>query len=199
MKKVGIIGGTFDPVHIGHLIAADQVLFYQNLDEIWFMPANQPPHKSNQNISSFQHRFEMLNRVLPLDPRYKICPIEIERNGPSYTYDTMKELIKRYPTYNFYFIIGGDMIKDLPKWYKIEELINLVQFIGLERIGYNENIQTDHEKQIISRVTMIPMPQLEISSSLIRDWIKTGRKIRYIVTEAVEQYIKENKLYDERD
>jgi len=195
MKKIGIIGGTFDPVHIGHLIAADQVLFYQKLDEIWFMPANNPPHKLNLNISSYEHRVEMLNQVLILDSRYKICTIEMERTGPSYTIDTMKELKVRYPQDSFYFIIGGDMIRDLAKWYKIEELIKLVQFIGLERIGYTDNTLTEQEKQIINKVIMVPMPQLEVSSSLIRDWIKMGRDIRYVVLEGVEHYIKEKKLY----
>ena len=195
MKKIGIIGGTFDPVHIGHLIAADQVLFYQKLDEIWFMPANNPPHKLNLNISSYEHRVEMLNQVLILDSRYKICTIEMERTGPSYTIDTMKELKVRYPQDSFYFIIGGDMIKDLAKWYKIEELIKLVQFIGLERIGYTDNTLTEQEKQIINKVIMVPMPQLEVSSSLIRDWLKMGRDIRYVVLEGVEHYIKEKKLY----
>ena len=199
MKKIGIIGGTFDPIHIGHLIVADQVLFYQKLDEIWFMPANNPPHKLNLNISSFKHRVEMLNKVLSLDSRYKICTIEMERTGPSYTIDTMKELKKRYPQYSFYFIIGGDMIRDLPRWYEIEELINLVQFIGLERIGYTDNTLTEQEKQIINRVIMVPMPQLEVSSSLIRDWVKMGRDIRYVVSEDVEHYIKENELYEDWD
>ncbi|MGD9676753.1 MAG: nicotinate-nucleotide adenylyltransferase [Vulcanibacillus sp.] len=195
MKKIGIIGGTYDPIHIGHLIAADQVLFYQKLDEIWFMPANNPPHKLNLNITSYEHRVEMLNHVLILDSRYKICTIEMERIGPSYTIDTIKELKVRYPQDSFYFIIGGDMIRDLAKWYKIEELIKLVQFIGLERIGYTDKTLTEQEKQIINRVIMVPMPQLEVSSSLIRDWVKMGRDIRYVVLEGVEHYIKENKLY----
>ncbi len=199
MKKIGIIGGTFDPVHMGHLVAADQVLFYHNLDEVWFMPAYRPPHKLNMNISSFKQRVEMLEKVLKLDSRYKICTIEMERNGPSFTLDSMKELITRYPQHSFYFVIGGDMIKSLSKWYGIEELVELVQFIGLKRIGYIEDSRTEQEKKILSKVTMLPMPQLEISSSLIREWVKIGREIRYVVPESVEKYIKENNLYDDGD
>ncbi len=197
MKKIGIIGGTFDPVHMGHLVAADQVLFNKKLDEIWFMPANKPPHKLNMNISSFEHRVKMLELVLELDSRYKLCTIELERNGPSYTLDTMKELIKRYPQNTFYFIIGGDMIEGLDKWRGIEELTELVQFIGLKRIGYIAGNHIEYENEILNKIIMIPMPQLEISSSLIRDWVKIGRRLRYIVPESVEKYIKENSLYED--
>ena len=196
MRKIGIIGGTFDPVHMGHLIAADQVLFYSKLDEIWFMPAYKPPHKLNMNISSFEHRVKMLESILILDERYKVCTIEKERSGPSYTFDTMKELVERYPQYSFNFIIGGDMIGNLDKWHHIKELMELVQFIGLDRIKYIEDNQTDLEKEILKKVIMIPMPQLEISSSLIREWVRMGRKLHYIVPGSVEKYIKENNLYE---
>lgn len=197
MKKIGIIGGTFDPVHMGHLVAADQVLFYNELDEIWFMPAFKPPHKLNMNISSYKDRVKMLELVLELDSRYKLCTIEMERNGPSYTLDTMRELIKRHPQNTFYFIIGGDMIEGLGKWRGIEELTELVQFIGLKRIGYIAGNQIEYENEIMKKIAMIPMPQLEISSSLIREWVSMGRKLRYIVPESVEKYIKENNLYEE--
>lgn len=197
MRKIGILGGTFDPVHIGHLVVADQVLFYEKLDEIWFMPAYKPPHKKMKKITSIEHRVNMINSILPLDSRYRLCTIEMERDVPSYTLDTMKELNKRYPADAFYFIIGGDMIKNLANWYGIDDLMNIVNFIGLERIGYTHEINTDHEKKIYDQVSMVPMPKLEISSSLIRKWIKCNRAIRYVVPEVVDEYIKEHKLYAE--
>ncbi|OEF99009.1 nicotinate (nicotinamide) nucleotide adenylyltransferase [Vulcanibacillus modesticaldus] len=201
MKKIGILGGTFDPIHIGHLIAADQVLFHAKLDEIWFMPAFKPPHKLNTNITPIQHRLEMLKLILGIDPRYKICTIELERNGPSYTIDTMKELKSRYPDDSFFFIIGGDMIKYLPYWKGIDELLKIVKFIGLERPGYSLNQEMGEEDyltmQIGKNVEMVPMPQLDISSSMIRNRVRNHREIRFLVPKDVEQYIKEHGLYGE--
>ncbi|MFV9510978.1 nicotinate-nucleotide adenylyltransferase [Tepidibacillus sp. LV47] len=197
MKKVGILGGTFDPLHIGHFIMADQSLFYGGLDEIWFMPAHIPPHKLGRKITPVHHRIEMVKRAIENEPQFRLCTIELERDGPSYTLDTVKELNSRYPNISFSFIIGGDMIEYLPNWYRIEELLSLIQFIGLVRPGYSLDNLTSKEKQIIKHVKMIPMPQLEISSTLIRQWVKEGRPLRHVVPNPVEQYIKENHLYED--
>lgn len=197
MKKIGILGGTFDPIHIAHLIAADQALFYVGLDEIWFMPAPIPPHKLNKKITPVHHRVEMMKKVLETESRYKLCTIELERSGPSYTVDTMGEILEAYPNHSFYFIIGGDMIQYLPKWYKINELLQMVTFIGLERPGFPSKPRSLEEERVLNKVQLITMPQLEISSSKIRQWIKEGREIRYVVPQSVEQYIKEQGLYDD--
>lgn len=197
MKKIGILGGTFDPLHIGHLVMADQVLFYAKLDEIWFIPAPIPPHKSEEKITPIQHRVEMLKQVMNIDQRYKLCTIELERSGPSYTIETIKELKRRYPDHLFYFIIGGDMVQYLPKWVGIDELLSLVQFIGLERPGYQLAPQSPTMEKIYKQVQMLPMLQLDISSTQIRDWVKMGRTIRYVVPDVVEQYIKEHHLYED--
>jgi len=196
MKKIGILGGTFDPIHIAHLIAADQVMFYENMDEIWFMPAPSPPHKLNTKITSIQHRMKMVKKAIEIEPKYKLCSIEMERSGPTYTVDTIRELKKRYPEYFFSFIIGGDMIKDLPHWHDIGQLLQLVRFIGLERPGYHFQPKSELEKEIYQQVSILSMPQIAISSSQIRNWVKKGRTIRYVVPPSVEQYIKENQLYE---
>ena len=196
MKRIGILGGTFDPIHIGHLVAADQALFYGNLDEVWFMPTFIPPHKQDSEITEVKHRLEMAKRVVSLDERYKLCTVEIEREGTSYTIDTIKQIKNRYPKHDFNFIIGGDMIKYLPKWYQISELVQLIQFIGLERPGYTFDTEDTHHQDIFSKVKIIPMPQLEISSSQIRSWIKEGRNIRYVVPQVVEEYIREHRIYE---
>lgn len=196
MKKIGILGGTFDPIHIAHLLAADQAIFYADLDEIWFMPAPIPPHKRYSKVTPIVHRVEMVKRVTALNSKYKLCTIELEREGPSYTFDTMKEIKKRFPEDSFFFIIGGDMVHDLSDWYKIEELLQMVRFIGLERPGYLFEPGTETEKGIYEQVVKIPMPHLDISSSLIREWIKMGRTICYVVPSSVEEYIKENHLYE---
>ncbi len=191
-KRVGIIGGTFDPVHIGHLVAADQVLFYGQLDQVWFMPAFKPPHKLDKPISDYQHRVAMLELAAELDPRYQVCTIEGERKGPSYTYDTIVELKKLYPEIEFSFIIGADIFSTLTKWYRIKELVELVQFIGLDRINCEKIILEDI---IFERIKMIPMPQLEISSSLIREYVVDGRGLDYLVPKTVEEYMKEHQIY----
>jgi len=196
MKKIGILGGTFDPIHIGHLVAADQALSFASLDEIWFMPAPNPPHKMALEITTINHRLEMVKKAVEMDPKYKLCTIELDRFGLSYTLDTMKELKMKYPDYQFFFIIGGDMIKYLPKWYGIEELITIVNFIGLDRPGYEYQATSSKENDIIDQVKLIPMPQLDISSTQIRERVKAGRTIRYLVPNNVERYIRENKLYE---
>lgn len=199
MKKVGILGGTFDPIHIGHLIMADQAMFYADLDEIWFLPAPTPPHKLDNEITSIEQRIEMIKKVTSQDEKYKLCAIELNRTGPSYTIDTIKELKSIYPHFSFSFVIGGDMIEYLPHWHKVEELLTMVRFLGLERPGFSLTPKNELEEKLFKQVELIPMPQLEISSSQIREWIKMGRTIRYLVPFYVEQYIKENNLYADRN
>ncbi len=191
-KRVGIIGGTFDPVHIGHLVAADQVLFYNQLDQVWFMPAYKPPHKLEQPISAYHHRVAMLELAAELDSRYYVCTIESEREDPSYTYDTMIRLQQLYPDTEFSFVIGADIFSTLTKWYRINELVELVQFIGLDRIN-GAKLRSD--EPLLQRIKMVPMPQLEISSSLIREYVRDGRGLDYLVPKSVEKYIKEHQLY----
>lgn len=191
-KRIGIIGGTFDPVHIGHLVAADQVLFYKQLDQVWFMPAFKPPHKLKQPISDYKHRLAMVELAAEQNPNYQVCTIEAEREGPSYTYDTIIELQRLYPEVEFSLVIGADIFTTLTKWYRINELFELVQFIGLERINGEKTIVKD---RILERISMVPMPRIEISSSLIRNYIRDGRGLDYLVPESVKEYIKEHQLY----
>lgn len=187
MKNIGILGGTFDPPHLGHLIIADQVLNELKLDEIWFMPNHVPPHKEKVSNTSDEDRIMMLEYTIQGHFRFKIEPIEIERSGKSYTYDTMVLLKERYPDYNFYFIIGADMVEYLPKWYKINELLSLVQFVGVNRPGYSV-------KQSLP-VSLVDTPMIDISSTFIRNQIKSGKSVKYFVTDSVLQYIEEKGLY----
>ncbi|MBP3038940.1 nicotinate-nucleotide adenylyltransferase [Bacillaceae bacterium Marseille-Q3522] len=188
MNKIGIIGGTFDPPHIGHLIIANEVKFAFDLDEIWFMPNDNPPHKEKTANVSNEDRINMLKLSICRNPYFKIEPIEMLRAGKSYTYDTMKILMEKYPETKFYFIIGADMIEYLPKWYKINQLIKLVQFIGVKR--------PEHHRQSPYPLLYVDVPSIDISSSIIRERILAGRTIKYLVHEAVEKYIKENALYE---
>jgi nicotinate-nucleotide adenylyltransferase len=185
--KIGILGGTFDPPHFGHLIIANEVLFRLNLDEVWFMPNQQPPHKLKTSTTTNENRTEMLNRAIANQPHFKLEPIEFNRVGPSYSIDTIRILKARNPDYRFYFIIGADMIEYLPKWHKIDELIELVQFVGVKRPGYSEH--TDYP------IMYVETPLIEISSKMIRNRIQKKEPIHFFLPDEVREYIKENTLY----
>lgn len=191
-KKVGIYGGTFDPVHTVHLMVAEQARDGLGLDEIWFTPARIPPHKQKKHITADTHRAKMLALAIEENPRFVLNTIELEldRSQPSYTYHTMRLLKERYPELEFYFIIGGDMAEYLPKWYKIDELVTMVRFVALARPGYTMN------NEYMQHVIQVDMPQLDISSSMIREKIATGASIRYLVPDSVRLYIEENRLYE---
>ena len=144
MKKIAILGGTFNPPHLGHLIIASEVQAQLNFDEIWFMPNQEPPHKESTIGVNSAQRLEMVRRAIADNPLFKIQTIELERTGRSYTFDTMKLLTEKYD-HDFYFIIGADMIEYLPKWYKIEELVKLVTFVGVNRPDYDKQSSlSDH-------------------------------------------------------
>lgn len=190
MKKIGILGGTFDPPHVGHLIIAEQVRVVCELDEVWFMPNQIPPHKQSDNVISNEHRVEMVKRSIENNPYFHLSLVECKRKNVSYTYDTMKILTSNYPNVSFYFIIGGDMVEYLPKWYRIGDLLNIVTFIGVKRPGFKIN------NRYKNRVVEVEVAQVDISSSLIRQYVKEGKSIRYLVTEKVCEYIEEMGLYE---
>lgn len=188
MKRVGILGGTFDPPHIGHLIIANEVLDALNLDEIRFMPNHVPPHKQKTQQVSNLDRLSMLENAISGHPSFFVEDIEIEREGTSFTLDTVKLLKNREPEVEFYFIIGADMIAYLPNWHGVDELMTLISFIGVKRPGYEESTRYP--------ITMVEMPELHLSSSMIRKRIKAGQTIKYLLPDNVREYIKENGLYE---
>ncbi|WP_456273961.1 nicotinate-nucleotide adenylyltransferase [Bacillus sp. AK031] len=189
-KRVGLLGGTFNPPHLGHLIIANEVLSQLNLDEVRFMPAGIPPHKKLTGDTTSHQRKRMVEEAIKEHPQFILESVELDREGTSYTYETVQLLTEREPDSQFYFIIGGDMIEYLPKWHKINELSQLVQFTGVKRPGYKENTPYN--------VKMVKVPQIEISSTMIRDRISTGRTIKFLVPERVSDYIREEKLYEKR-
>jgi len=187
VKRVGILGGTFDPPHIGHFIVAHQVQHALQLDEIRFMPNHIPPHKNRNFDTNVKDRLEMLTRAIHGQPCFKIEMIELEREGPSYTYDTMVLLTNKEKDVEFYFIIGADMIEYLSKWYKIDELIKMVTFIGVNRPHYHA--ETSYP------VRLIEIPSIDVSSTMVRNMIKNKVPINYLVPDNVIQYIKKKGLY----
>ncbi|WNC16823.1 nicotinate-nucleotide adenylyltransferase [Brevibacillus brevis] len=190
IKHIGIMGGTFDPIHCGHLLAAEQAREQAKLDEVWFMPTHIPPHKTREGLTSAPHRLQMVELAVADHESFRATDIELRREGPSYTYDTMEQLVREHPDCRFSFIIGGDMVEILPSWHRYEELSRMIHFIGLARPG------TDVKRVPGDNVTFVEMPVWDISSTLIRARAAEGRSIRYLVPRAVERYIKENRFYE---
>ncbi|WP_100331642.1 nicotinate-nucleotide adenylyltransferase [Bacillus xiapuensis] len=188
MKKVGLLGGTFNPPHIGHLIIANEVLSALGLDEMRFLPSRNPPHKRMGAGIKDSDRINMLSAAIDGHPQFSLELTEMERSGKSYTYDTIKILKKREPETNFYFLIGGDMIEYLPKWYKVDELCEMVTLIGVRRPGYS--VDTPYP------VTLVDAPEIHLSSTLLRQKAAAGQTLRYLLPEKVIAYIKENQLYE---
>jgi nicotinate-nucleotide adenylyltransferase len=191
--KVGIFGGTFDPIHFGHLLLAEQAREAASLHEIWFIPAGEPPHKQGKPVTPAMERKKMVELAIEGHPQFKVNPIELMRSGPSYTVDTIMELKKQNPHVEFFLLVGADMVKNLPKWYKIKEIIQNVQVIGLGRPGFDHDALPEY---IEERLMWIPdAVETNISSSIIRERLMLNRSARYLVPDSVYKYIKEQGLY----
>lgn len=193
--KIGLMGGTFDPIHIGHLLAAETAREEAGLDEVWFMPANVPPHKPHAPKASAEQRWEMVNRAIAGNDAFKASEMELAMGGTSYTIDTVARLNELFPQHQFYYIIGADMVMYLPKWNRIDQLVSMIGFIGITRAGY----ELDVEKLppgIRGRVRLCLMPAVDISSTEIRERKHNRLTIRYRVPEPVRIYIEENRLYE---
>ena len=160
-----------------------------HLDEILFVPASRQPHKQNQKITLVQTRLKLLNLALDDDRRFEISDIELKRSGLSYTCDTLAELKSIYPESLLYLIIGGDNIKDIETWKNPESIFSIVKVVAASRPGFST------ESKYIDRIDIFDMPQIGISSSMIRQKISQGKSVRYLVSDKVEKYITENKLY----
>ncbi|TPR14035.1 nicotinate-nucleotide adenylyltransferase [Apilactobacillus timberlakei] len=187
-KKIGILGGTFNPIHNGHLFIAEQVRTKLNLDKVLFMPDYIPPHIDQKSAISSVDRVNMVNLAIKDNHNFGILMDEIDRKGKSYTYDTMNALLRNNPNSDYYFIIGGDMVHYLPKWYKIDELTKIIKFVGIQRGKYDNNSKYS--------IIKLNVHKLDISSTLIRNSIKDGQSVRYLIPDEVLQYIKEHHIYE---
>ncbi|QPC46956.1 nicotinate-nucleotide adenylyltransferase [Mangrovibacillus cuniculi] len=188
MKRIGLYGGTYDPPHIGHLLVAETVLEFLELDEIWFIPNASPPHKRKSLGVSNEDRVKMLSEATKDHPAFKVDEREMNRGGASYTVDTLRELKEEFPVNDFYFIIGADSVETLPTWKEIDVMLELVHFVAVNREGYQ--LETSYP------VTVVPFQPVSISSTDIRERIASGKSIRYRVPTQVEKYIRERKLYE---
>ncbi|MGG3506650.1 nicotinate-nucleotide adenylyltransferase [Paenibacillus lautus] len=191
--KVGIMGGTFDPIHIGHMLAAECARDAYDLEEVWFMPSHIPPHKEDAGVTGLM-RLEMTAEAVADHPSFRTLDWEVKRGGVSYTVDTVRELRDMYPEHDFSFIIGADMVAYLPKWNRIGELADMLTFIGLNRPG--TKLSVDDLPDFLQKVVVTAeMPLIEISSTMIRSRAASGSSIRYMVPDRVYDYIVRSGIY----
>ncbi|TZE82327.1 nicotinate-nucleotide adenylyltransferase [Calorimonas adulescens] len=200
--KVGIMGGTFDPIHYGHLVTAEAVRYKFNLAKVIFVPSGNPPHKEARVITEKKHRYLMTILATVTNPNFEVSAIELNKEGYTYTVDTMKEFKTIYgENFEFYFITGADAILEILKWKDIDTLLNLCNFVAATRPGFNtkdladklEYIKKTYDKDIFR----VEVPSLAISSTDIRQRVAHGEPIKYLLPEAVERYIQKNHLYQE--
>jgi len=200
-ERIGIIGGTFDPVHYAHLAIAEEVYHELHLDRIVFVPAGQPPHKSARHITPARQRLAMLKLALASNTHFTFSLVDMQRSGPSYTVDTLRCLRQEWgPDAEFYFVIGGDSLKDLPGWRDPEGILAQATIVALMRPGY---IDLTHAREQLEarlpglRQHLITLsgPAMEISSTDLRERIAQGRPIKYQTPENVERYIFRQGLY----
>ena len=189
MKRIGILGGTFNPIHIGHLAIAQTVCDRLDLDKVLFVPSYYPPHKGHKNVIATRHRTKMVRLAIDHNPQFGFEDFEIKRPGKSYSIDTLKYLHRIYPAKTkFFFIIGSDMVKDLGKWKRISELLKLVQFVVVSRKGYGK-LRTKYKARVVATL------DLSVSSSYLRQSLRKNITVRYLLPDNVLQYIKKHRLY----
>jgi nicotinate-nucleotide adenylyltransferase len=196
--RIGVIGGTFDPIHTGHLIVAEEVRARFDLSQVVFVPAGRPPHKLDREITDPEHRFEMVRLAIADNEGFAVSRVDLDRGGPCYTVDTVGLLQDTWGTdVRIYFLIGADSLADLPTWYQPQRLLRLCQVVAVTRPGYPVDLPA-LEQQLPGAAALIQTldtPTLNISSTEIRRRVRGGGSIRYLVPAVVEQYIGEHRLY----
>ena len=201
-RPIGVLGGTFDPVHFGHLVIAEEVYAALKLAQMVFVPAGQPPHKPDRVVTPPEHRLAMLELAIASNPHFTISRVDLDRPGPSYTVEMLRLLREQWGEQTaIYFVIGWDSLEDLLGWYEPAGILEQLDYlVAVQRPGYKDGegyIDGLEERLPGMRQRLIPLsaPQLEISATELRQRIAEGRPIKYQVPESVEQYIMEHGLY----
>jgi nicotinate-nucleotide adenylyltransferase len=191
-KKIGILGGTFDPIHLGHLVLAEQVKERLKLDQVVFIPCLRSPHKTRQKLSPAEVRFRMTQLAVEGNPSFSVSDIELKRKGLSYTVDTLKELKGLYPKSQIYFLTGSDVVDELDTWKDPQRLYRLAKVVIATRPGFD---QFDRRNRFAKKSIVVPITGMDVSSSEIRRRVKKGKSVKYLVPSGVEDYIRKKKLY----
>lgn len=199
-RRYGILGGTFDPIHIGHLIIAEQVADELQLDRVFFVPSGRPPHKRLHLVTAAEHRYQMVSRAIAGNPRFEISRFEVDRQGYSYTVDTLKQFRQELGAeVDLYFILGTDALRDMQSWYQVDEVFGLCLIAAVERPGYpldsvleGIGLPLSHYRD---KICPVSVSELAVASSEIRQRIRQGKSVKYLIPAAVEEYITHNGLY----
>ena len=191
VARVGILGGTFNPIHIGHLLIAQDALEAARLDRVLFIPSAAPPHKPLADNVSAAHRLRMVKLAIAGDSRFGVDELEIRRGGKSYSVDTLTELRRRHPRAEFHFIIGADSLSELHLWKNARQLVKLCRFIAVARPGHVAR----PARLSGLRYQLLDAHPCGVSSREIRQRVAAGKSIRYLVPDAVRRYIARHKLY----
>jgi nicotinate-nucleotide adenylyltransferase len=200
-ERIGVLGGTFDPVHNGHLHIADTLRTALNLDRVLWVPAGRPPHKSDQIVSSDRDRLAMLDLALAGSATDEISTIDIDRSGPSYTADTLEILAGRFPSARLFFLMGEDSLRDLPTWHDPERILRVAELAVAGRPGVETDLES-LELQVPGvgkHVHVVPTKEIAISSSDIRRRVRESQPVGGLVPAIVEAYIRDNGLYARQD
>ena len=185
--RVGILGGTFDPIHIGHLIAASSVYEALNLDSVVFIPAGDPWQQRDRDLSPGQQRLEMVKLATENDARFQVSDVEIARSGPTYAVDTVREWKRLNPSDELFWIVGSDALSGIPSWHEWEALVSEVTIVAVNRVGQNDSVPFDF--------VSVDMPEVRISATELRDRFTNGLDTQYLVPKNVSQYISDQGLY----
>jgi len=197
-EQIGLFGGTFDPPHLGHLILASEAHSQLELNRLLWVLTPDPPHKQDQEITPIEHRLAMVELAIQDNPDFELSRIELDRPGPHYTLDTVELIAQQYPDADITPIIGGDSLRDLPKWHRPKELLQACHWVGvMHRPGEQRNLEElEHSLPgISSKVHYVDAPLLEIASREIRNRITHGQPYRYYLPSAVYEYIEQHHLY----
>lgn len=197
--RVGLLGGTFDPIHVGHLMMAEAVRSEYGLEKVIFIPAAVPPHKLNRHIAPAEDRYQMVLLATKSNPYFEVSDIELKRPGPSYSIDTVHAFLEEYgEDTDFFFIIGADVIPDMGTWNRIEKLLEICEFVAAQRPGCkpdSEELRARFGELVAKHIHTLETPEFEVSSTDIRERLRKGHSIRYIVPPEVEEYIYQKGLY----
>ncbi|MCG9967014.1 nicotinate-nucleotide adenylyltransferase [Pelotomaculum terephthalicicum JT] len=197
--KLGVMGGTFDPIHYGHLVAAEGAREELALDKVIFIPAGKPPHKPGHDLADAGDRYLMTGLAIDSNIFFEVSSIEIDRPGPSYTVDTIQFIMNQYPGAEIYFITGADAILEIITWKNVERLLSLCYFVAASRPGYRLDELWEKVGAFIQcpekKILGMEVPALAISSTDIRRRVREGKTIKYLLPEPVEEYIAKKKLY----
>ncbi len=195
--RIGILGGTFNPPHLGHLVAAQEAYRELALDQVMLIPAGTPPHKPVDDEPGAEHRLELCRLAIAGDDRFSVSDLELRRDGPSFTVDTLEQLRSQSPSDDLFLILGGDIAAGLPRWHEPERVLELATVAIAKRRGTAKEAVQEALAQLKGgeRASFFQMPRIGISSTMVRRRVRAGQPIRYFVPDGVMHYIEANGLY----